>query len=179
MRYAAAVEVPGGGYRRVGLSSGGTVKWYKPKYRGSFNASEVERVKRFARKRGTGRVRITPINPYPNLVGDLDCNAELLRKLQGVAKTLGVTIRVREGRRTRAEQQAHWDRYQAGKGPLAARPGTSRHETGNAADCGINGLDIGDYPGAVGALKYWGLGLPVKGEDWHVEITDSMVGAAS
>jgi hypothetical protein len=36
--------------------------------------------------------------------------------------------------RTYAEQLALWEAYRAGAGNLAARPGTSRHETGRALD---------------------------------------------
>lgn len=177
--YAAAIQAKDGVWRRVAIDTNGTVRWYAKRYRGSFTPRQVARVKAFALRNGNGRVRLTVLNPYPNLVGDLDAAPELLTRLQRVAKSLSVTIRVREGRRTRAEQEVFYNRYLYHDGPLAARPGTSRHETGMAADCGINGLDIGDYPGAVNALKHYGLGLPVPGEDWHVEISSSMAGAAS
>lgn len=36
--------------------------------------------------------------------------------------------------RTRDQQQNLYDAYKAGRGPLAAKPGTSRHETGRALD---------------------------------------------
>lgn len=42
--------------------------------------------------------------------------------------------RVTSGTRDRATQQRLYDDYRAGRGPLAARPGTSAHERGNAVD---------------------------------------------
>lgn len=44
---------------------------------------------------------------------------------------------IREGRRTYARQAQLYALYKAGKGNLAARPGTSIHETGRAADFNI------------------------------------------
>ncbi|WP_242140874.1 M15 family metallopeptidase [Sphingomonas sp. TREG-RG-20F-R18-01] len=46
----------------------------------------------------------------------------------------GVGGRVTSATRTREQQQVLYDRYKAGEGPLAARPGTSNHERGQALD---------------------------------------------
>jgi len=51
----------------------------------------------------------------------------------------GMPNKVTSAGRTRAEQQALYDRWKAGKlpgTPTVAKPGTSRHETGGAADAG-------------------------------------------
>lgn len=112
---------------------------------------------------------------YPNLGGDIDCEPELLRALQLVAGDLSrkegrkVTIWIRSGRRTMAEQ---WQLYnQLGPG-IAAYPSlTAPHVRGVAADCGIDGVNIGAYKG--GAAKPFmlnrGVCLRVAHENWHVE----------
>jgi len=46
----------------------------------------------------------------------------------------GVTLRVTSGFRTMSDQQRLWGDYQAGRGNLAARPGTSKHQAGIAVD---------------------------------------------
>lgn len=58
----------------------------------------------------------------------------------------GVNLVISSGMRTRAEQQRLWDLYQAGKGNIAARPGTSNHEKGEA-------IDFANTPGAWAWLK--------------------------
>ena len=107
-------------------------------------------------------------------------NKALLRGLNRTAARLAeeqrrpkLKIRIVSGLRTYAEQVALYQRYLNG-GNLAAVPGTSRHESGNAADCGvINGwggyVSLGNYPGAVAALLANGLTLPVFSEAWHTE----------
>lgn len=51
-------------------------------------------------------------------------------------KQFGYDIKVNEGGRTRERQQQLYNLYKAGKGNLAARPGTSLHESGRALDLG-------------------------------------------
>jgi peptidoglycan hydrolase-like protein with peptidoglycan-binding domain len=46
----------------------------------------------------------------------------------------GVSLQINSGMRTRAEQQHLYDLYKAGKGNIAAKPGTSNHEKGEAID---------------------------------------------
>ncbi|MDO5296321.1 MAG: D-alanyl-D-alanine carboxypeptidase family protein [bacterium] len=118
----------------------------------------------------------------PNIVelyvdGDIEgLNEDLLNRLAQVGEILGTKVHITSGFRTYEEQAKLYQMYLNGTGNLAAKPGTSRHETGNAADCSIGGMNIGAYPGAVEAMKQVGLGLPVGGENWHVEISDSFRG---
>lgn len=60
--------------------------------------------------------------------------------LQGLnaafAQRFGYGIPINEGGRTYARQQQLYNLYLAGKGNLAARPGTSMHESGRALDLG-------------------------------------------
>lgn len=51
-----------------------------------------------------------------------------------IDRALGHRMQITEAGRTRAQQQAHWDRYQKYGYPIAARPGTSLHEKGSAID---------------------------------------------
>lgn len=83
-------------------------------------------------------------------------------------------IRITSGYRTRAQQQALYDAYEARNfaPPTVARPGTSNHERGLAAD-----LDRGPKAPAWELVHdvaaEYGLRFPVRGEPWHVEPTGS------
>jgi hypothetical protein len=183
-RYAVAASTRKG-WKRLGVRSG-KIAWFdKGHSRGQLTGVEVERARKWAKRRGR-RLRVKALDPYPFLIGDRDCNASLLRKLNAVGEDLGKVIRIRSGRRSLAEQMALYNQNMQSPGvpkpgrPLTAYPNASApHTRGVAADCGIDGCDIGDYPGASAALRRHGLGLPVAGEDWHVEETSSMVGAKS
>jgi hypothetical protein len=146
-------------------------------YASLLTEAELEFVRTIAeQRRWTLHETYSPllIPKYPHLDGDLDCNADLLARLNRVAMRLSrsegrkVVIFVRSGRRTMDEQWALYRKYGS---PRAAYPNANApHIRGVAADCGINGLDIGDYPGARAAMRAEGLSLRVAGEDWHVEI---------
>lgn len=88
----------------------------------------------------------------------------LQKQLIALAKTSGEPIQLNSGFRTLAEQKAAYADYQSG-GALAATPGSSNHEFGLAAD-----LQLTDKQRSM--LGEFGLGLPVPGEDWHVEVVD-------
>lgn len=60
-----------------------------------------------------------------------DAPAASLFRIDGA---LGHRMQITEAGRTRAQQQAHWDRYRRYGSPIAARPGTSLHEKGSAID---------------------------------------------
>ncbi len=111
------------------------------------------------------------------VTGDIEgLNEDLLNRLAQVGEKLGVPVHITSGFRSYEEQERLYQMYLNGTGNLAAKPGTSRHESGLAADCSIGGVNIGAYPGAIDAMKEFGLGLPVGGENWHVEISDSFKG---
>jgi uncharacterized protein YcbK (DUF882 family) len=55
--------------------------------------------------------------------------------------------------------------------PLTAYPDANApHVRGIAADCGIDGVNIGEYPGAIEAMKAAGVCLPVASESWHCSL---------
>lgn len=129
-------------------------------------------------KRPRYHVRVlNPANWWKLYVsGDTDCKRVLLYKLANCAKETGTLVHINFGRRSRAEQTRLWRLYLAGKGSLAARPGTSHHETQDppAADCVIDsgaskGIPVGQHLPFRRAMRKRGLCLPVGGEPWHVE----------
>lgn len=67
--------------------------------------------------------------------------------------------------RTRAQQEALYKAYRAGKGNLAARPGTSPHEFGIAMDLAE---PVRTWVRLHGQPYGWVSGR-VRGEPWHVE----------
>lgn len=111
-------------------------------------------------------------DPSKWLTGDLDgLNPVLLDKLALVGQRLGRKLQIDSGHRSRAEQEKLYARYTAGQGPIAARPGTSRHESGNAADVKVaGGKSLRDDPAAKVAAAELGLKFPVPSESWHVEL---------
>lgn len=102
------------------------------------------------------------------LRGDLDFDRRLMVSLAKVARDSKNVIQVNYGKRTYAEQLYLWNKYGP---PRAARPGTSRHETGLAADCVtfVTKANVGNVKRIRAAMKKHGLCLPVPGEPWHVE----------
>lgn len=95
----------------------------------------------------------------------------ILNALAQVGQKLGKKITVASGFRSRQEQEVLYQKYLNGTGNLAAKPGTSRHESGNAADVNVDGTPLASYPGGRAAASAAGLHFPVPGEPWHAELT--------
>jgi uncharacterized protein YcbK (DUF882 family) len=108
---------------------------------------------------------------YSHLTGDLDGNPELLRRLDALAAQRGETFNITSGNRTYAEQERLWNARGSNPYPVA-EPGTSRHESGNAADVTIGGRAIQDVIGA-GELQAAGI-YPLAGDAVHVELPGSV-----
>lgn len=108
---------------------------------------------------GGGRVVANARQGWRNM------NVKFMQALQAWAAAAGQNFYMTEngGARSRADQVRAWNLYQAGKGPLAARPGHSRHESGFA-------IDVRPHPKgrAKALLSQFGLGLTVPGEAWHI-----------
>jgi uncharacterized protein YcbK (DUF882 family) len=108
-----------------------------------------------------------PPGTYPHLSGDLDANPELLQKLEALAAQRGEHFNITSGGRSFAEQQRLWNGRGSNPYPVA-QPGTSRHETGRAADVTIGGRAIQTVIGAD-ELRAAGL-APLAGDAVHVEL---------
>lgn len=104
---------------------------------------------------------------YPHLSGDLDADQELLHRLETLAARRGERFDVTSGHRSHEEQARLWDGRASNPFPVA-RPGTSRHETGRAADVTVGGRAIQDVIPA-GELLAAGL-RPLVGDAVHVEL---------
>jgi hypothetical protein len=88
----------------------------------------------------------------------------------------GVKLHAASSFRTYAQQVALYADYMNGEGNLAAKPGTSRHEKGNALDLYVagniprmGGQAVGNVKAVKSALLRRGLVFPVSSEAWHVE----------
>ena len=104
---------------------------------------------------------------YAHLSGDLDANPELLSRLEALAARRGESFSITSGLRTYGEQEALWNARGSNPFPVA-QPGTSRHESGNAADVTINGQPIQNV---IGAAELQAAGLaPLAGDAVHVEL---------
>lgn len=105
------------------------------------------------------------------LTGDVDgLNPELAGALAQVGQRIGKKIDVRSGFRSRQEQEVLYQKYLNGTGNLAAKPGSSNHEGGNAADVYVDGVALNSHPQAAQAAREVGIHFPVGGEPWHAEL---------
>lgn len=86
---------------------------------------------------------------------------ELAAIAQRIIAESGGKITISSGRRSSQEQEVLYRRYKSGKGPLAAKPGTSKHEHGGAIDFG------GDMNLLAQLGRKYGLSNSVPGEPWH------------
>lgn len=95
-------------------------------------------------------------------MADIEGLREPLRTIvkQIIAEAQG-RVTIVSGHRSHEEQKVLYDRYLAGDGNKAAKPGTSMHEFGQAVDFG------GDLELAARLAKKHGLIASVPGEDWH------------
>ena len=121
-----------------------------------------------------GAAAAAPTAALANVTGKTDgLDPELLRRLDAVGRELGAKVDIVSGFRTYEKQAELYAAYQAGTGNLAAKPGTSNHEHGGAADAYVNGVALASVKGAADIAAKYGLHFPVGGEAWHVERTDA------
>ncbi len=115
----------------------------------------------------TLQTAMAPKGSYAHLDGDTDSSPELLSKLDALAAQKGMQFHITSGLRTIEEQQRLWDNRASNPFPVA-RPGTSRHQSGRAADVTIGGRPIQDVISAD-ELRAAGLN-PLAGDAVHVEL---------
>lgn len=99
-------------------------------------------------------------------------NPMIPQALQALAAA-GYSVDVTSGLRTEAQQAALYARYvKSGfnKKYIAAKPGQSNHETGNAVDVFVNGKPVDQSPGALALLKKYGLVSDVPGDHEHLDL---------
>jgi hypothetical protein len=138
--------------------------------------------KKWAKKRGWD-IRITK-SDYPFIILDDDTKMvqpKLAKKIDKMGRRRKRYIWMGEGWRTRARQEELWREY-VNRGyspPTVARPGTSNHETGWAADISVflRGLDheytnVGYDDQCRRIMHGLNLCLCVPGEMWHAQIGD-------
>lgn len=168
----------GGGFKGGGkFNTGGRVGGYSPHDRADnipawLTAGEfVTRVASVRRMKKRHPGALEHINRYGELPryaigGDVvGLNKAFFQKLAAFNAAAGGKYSVVSGLRTRAEQERLYAAYLNGTGNLAARPGTSRHESGLAAD--LSPSNARDVNG--GLARRFGLWFPVPGEAWHIE----------
>lgn len=169
-----------------------------------FQPERKAEIRKWAARRGFKSVEFTrrenPFVVYDTSTSDGDeatgrVNKSLETKLNRVGKDIKRKLWVGEGKRSAYAQWKFRMAYLSGNGNLAARCCTkyntskhswaacgknsqSNHFSGNAADVSIldSWANIGTSPAAVRSMKRHGLGLPVGGENWHVEISKSFAG---
>lgn len=83
--------------------------------------------------------------------------------LIALAKASGEPVQVNSAYRSNEEQAALYQAYLNGTGNLAAPPGQSNHNHGAAVDVNLT-------PRQRELAAQFGLGFPVAGEDWHMEL---------
>lgn len=121
--------------------------------------------------------------------------ADFQRLAAAFQRQFNLTLHVRSGTRTRAEQQALYERYLSGRGSLAAVPGTSLHEESNPR--GPRALDVYDSGADWGVTRAgtvranWlrrnapaynfhpaGYFFKAQIEPWHIEWTGVFAGTS-
>jgi hypothetical protein len=113
------------------------------------------------------------------IVGDTqNVSKELLGRLAFMGKTYNEKVSITSGFRSKAKQQILYDLYLAGKGNLAAKPGSSNHEKGLAVDIANPKLQAKSDD----IFKSFGLHRPVfspQRELWHIELYNGTSGTGT
>lgn len=144
--------------------------------------------------------KTNPFVVYDTVTSDGDektgrVRPNLEHKLNEVGRDIKRKLFVGEGKRSAHAQWKFYMAYLGGHGNKAApcctkyyrtphswancgKNSQSNHFTGDAADTVImpSWNNIGTSSAAVASMRRHGLGLPVGGENWHVEISSSFYG---
>ncbi len=170
-----------------------------------FDDTRKSEIKKWAAKRKYKTVEFTekenPFVVYDTVTSDGDektgrVRPPLEQRLNEVGRDIKRKLFVGEGKRSAHAQWVFYMAYINGHGNLAAmcctkypprtrhswancgKNSQSNHYTGDAADTVImpSWSNIGTSRDAVASMRRHGLGLPVGGENWHVEISNSFNG---
>jgi hypothetical protein len=88
-------------------------------------------------------------------------------RMADAASRAGITLKVSSGFRSHAEQVEMYRQYVRGRGPLAAKPGSSNHQSGHALDIDTVDLRVRNWL-RHNAFRY-GFHRTVPSERWHWE----------
>jgi len=88
-------------------------------------------------------------------------------RMATAARRFGIELQVNSGFRTSEQQQEVFDLYRKGRGPLAARPGFSNHQSGHALDLDTQSPRVRSWL-FRNAYRY-GFQRTVPSERWHWE----------
>ena len=88
-------------------------------------------------------------------------------RMEEAARRFGIQLQLNSGFRTNDQQQEVFDLYRKGRGPLAARPGFSNHQSGYALDIDTRPPRVRSWLGRHG-YRY-GFQRTVPSESWHWE----------
>ena len=122
---------------------------------------------------GSGTPNFGPLSADDKkwLTGDTQgMDPKLAGALAEIGQRLGKKLDIRSGFRSRQEQEVLYQKYLNGTGNLAAKPGSSNHESGNAADVYIDGVALNSHPQAKAVAAELGVTFPVPGEPWHAQV---------
>ena len=95
------------------------------------------------------------------------CTATAFFKMAAAARKASVFLQVNSGFRTDQEQRELYDLYRRGRGPLAARPGSSNHQSGHALDLDTRAPQVRRWLQRH-AFRF-GFRRTVASERWHYE----------
>lgn len=93
--------------------------------------------------------------------------ASAFERMRAAAARAGLTLRVVSGFRTMEHQRALYAAFRAGRGNLAALPGHSNHQGGNALDLNVRGAGVLRWLDAH--AREFGFRRTVARESWHWE----------
>jgi len=98
------------------------------------------------------------------------CTAQAFFKMANAALRDGILLQVNSGFRTAQEQREVYGLYLRGRGPLAARPGNSNHQSGHALDLDTRAPKVHRWLSRH-AFRF-GFRRTIASERWHYEHWD-------
>lgn len=122
-----------------------------------------------AARRGALRASTGPFAPADFVRAEVT-TAQAFFKMAAAARRDGVPLLVNSGFRTPEAQRELYDLYRRGRGPLAAKPGSSNHQSGHALDLDTRSPKVRRWLKRH-AFRF-GFRRTVACERWHYEHWD-------